>query len=175
MIKAACKNPQNTVLCKILVAKYLLWVLDSGSDNDEAPALEDVEELAVDSKEKKSNVAALPVVEAEDEENKNAADLDSMMGGKDAVGRAFGQRFFSSSQAPEKEKKKRTRKDPDKTEKDKIKKKSRQERAAEEIQAIVAQPEPAADGHERTSSGRASKPPRRPGDDAEYSVHNGYM
>ena len=61
------------------------------------------------------------------------------------------------------------------TQKDKIKKKSRQERAAEEIQAIVAQPGPAADGHERTSSGRASKPPRRPGDDAEYSVHNGYM
>ena len=121
-------------------------------------------------------------MEAEDEEKKDAAQVDDVKGagGKDAVGksgqsvgRAFGQRFFSSSQVPA-EKKKRTRKDPDKTEKDKIKKKSRQERAAEEIQAIVAQPGPAADGHERTSSGRASKP-RRPGDDAEYSVHNGKM
>ena len=138
----------------------------------------------MDSKEKKSKVAALPAVEAEDEENKDAAQLDSVKSDKDtvvksgqSVGRAFGQRFFSSSQAPAKtaKKNKRKRKDQDKTEKDKSKKKSRQERAAEEIQAIVAQPGPAADGHERTSSGRASKPARRPGDDAEYGVHNGYL
>ena len=64
--------------------------------------------------EKKSKVAALPAVEAEDEENKDAAELDSVKGGKDAVGksgqsvgRAFGQRFFSSSQAPEMKKKRK--------------------------------------------------------------------
>ena len=67
---------------------------DSGSDNDtsgeedEAPAPEKVEEPAVDSKElEKKKVAALPAVEAEDEENKDAAQLDSVKGGKDAVGK----------------------------------------------------------------------------------------
>ena len=91
-----------------------------------------------------------------------------------SVGRVFGQRVFSSSQAPEM-KKKRKRQDQDKTEKDKTKKKSRKERSADEIQAILAQPGPTADGHERSSSGRVCKPPRRPGDDAAYSVHNGYV
>ena len=91
-----------------------------------------------------------------------------------SVGRAFGQRLFSSSQAPEM-KKKRKRQDQDKTEKDKSKKKSRKERSALEIQAILAQPGPTADGHERSSSERVSRPPRRPGDEAEYSVHNGYV
>ena len=81
-----------------------------------------------------------------------------------SVGRAFGQRFFSSSQAPEM-KKKRKRQNQDKTEKDKSKKKSRKERSAEEIQAILEQPGPTADGHERSSSGRVSRPTRRPGDE----------
>ena len=83
-----------------------------------------------------------------------------------SVGRAFGQSFFPSSQAPEM-KKKRKRQDQDKTEKDKSKKKSRKERSAEEIQAILAQPGSTADGHmhERFSSGRVSRPTRRPGDE----------
>ena len=116
-------------------------------------------------------------METEDEEKKDAAQVDDVKGagGKDAVGksgqsvgRAFGQRFFSSSQAhsqaPEM-KKKRKRQDQDKTEKDKSKKKSRKERSAEEILAILAQPGPTADGHERSSSGRVSRPTRRPGDE----------
>ena len=59
---------------------------DSGSDSDtsgeedEAPARgpEAMEGLAVDFKEKKSKVTALPAVEAEDEKNKDAAQLDNV-------------------------------------------------------------------------------------------------
>ena len=54
-------------------------------------------------------------------------------------------------------------------------KKSRKDRAEEEVGDLLAQDGPSADGYARTSAGRVSRAPRRPGDEDEFGMHNGYV